>query len=186
MRHELILGGQRSGKSRCAESRALAWLAEPGRSAVLIATAEAGDDEMRERIERHRLDRARRLPALSTHEVSFDLAGAIVSHAAPERLVVVDCLTLWLTRLLMPIDGAALDDAAMGDARNALRASLAEAPGPVVIVSNEVGLGVSPMTREARRFVDEIGLLHQAVASVCSSVTLMVAGIEVAAKRSGP
>lgn len=181
---ELILGGQRSGKSRCAESRAAAWLSVESRSAVLLATALAGDEEMRSRIDRHRQDRADRIPALVTQEVPVELAQMIRLLNRPERLLVVDCLTLWLTNLLMPLQGPALDAAATSAARNDLCAALREATGPVVLVSNEVGLGISPMTTEARRFVDELGRLHQEVAAQCGEVTLMVAGIEVPVKRT--
>ena len=182
---ELILGGQRSGKSRCAERRAQAWLAIPGHSATLLVTALAGDGEMRERIERHRLDRAARLPTLDIDEVPFDLAEAISQHSAPNRMVLVDCLTLWLTNLSMPLSGQALDDATRAAMRDALGEAVARAPGPVLLVSNEIGLGVTPMSPEARRFVDELGHLHQALAARCDRVTLMVAGIEVAVKVSG-
>ncbi len=181
---ELILGGQRSGKSRCAESRATAWLAAPGRSALLIATALPGDDDMRERIDRHRADRLLRAPGLRTLEAPHALAEAIGAQAAPGRLLVVDCLTLWLTNLRMPADAAdALDDAALEAAVIALVDAVAASPGPVVLVGNEIGLGVVPMGREARRFVDDLGWLHQAVATRCAAVTLMVAGIEMAVKR---
>lgn len=183
--HELILGGQRSGKSRCGEARASTWLAQPGHTAVLLATALAGDDEMRARIAQHQADRARRVAGLATIEVPRDLRGALLANTAPDRLVLVDCLTLWLTNLLMPIEGDALDDAALGLARDGLCDALAAASGPVVLVSNEIGLGIVPMTREARRFVDELGRLHQAVAAVCANVTLMVAGIEMRVKRGG-
>ena len=182
-RHELILGGQRSGKSRCAEWRAAVWLAQPGHSAVLLATALAGDDEMVTRIARHRADRAQRVPGLATLEVPIDLPQAFRRQAAPGRLVVVDCLTLWLTNLMLPLHGEALGDAALAGASDALCGALAAAEGPVLLVSNEIGLGLTPMTREARRFVDELGRLHQAVAAACGWVTLMVAGIEVAVKR---
>jgi len=182
VRHELILGGQRSGKSRCAEQRASAWLAKPGHSAVLIATALAGDGEMRARIDRHRLDRARSVPELLTVEEPRELARAVRQHSAPTRLVVVDCLTLWMTNLLMPLQGDALDDAALGIETIALRDILRAAPGPVLMVSNEIGLGVTPLTTSARRFVDELGRLHQLVAQSCERVTLMVAGIEVSVK----
>ena len=186
--HQLILGGQRSGKSRCAESRAAAWLADDSaiteRSAVLLATALAGDDEMRARIARHRADRALRVAGLSTLEVPRDLAEALRSNTAPHRLVLVDCLTLWLTNLLMPIDGDTLNDSALDHARDGLCDALAAASGPVVLVSNEIGLGITPLTREARRFVDELGRLHQVVAAVCADVTLMVAGIEMSVKRA--
>ena len=181
--HELILGGQRSGKSRCAEARAQGWLAvDPQRSALLIATAQAFDDEMRARIDRHRLDRAARLPAMTTLEEPVALADALGAHAKERRLIVVDCLTLWLTNLLMPMRGVSLDDVALAQARDGLLEALEEATEPVVLVSNEIGLGVSPLGAGTRRFVDELGRLHQAVAEACSRVTLMVAGIEVAVK----
>ena len=181
--HELILGGQRSGKSRRAEARAYAWLGQPGRAAVLLATALAGDDEMRARIAQHQADRAQRVGGLGTVEVPRDLAAALQANTAPQRLVLVDCLTLWLTNLLMPMEGPALDDAALAEARDGLCGALAAARGPVVLVSNEIGLGIVPMTREARRFVDELGRMHQAVAAACANVTLMVAGIEIPVKR---
>jgi adenosylcobinamide kinase / adenosylcobinamide-phosphate guanylyltransferase len=182
MRHEFILGGQRSGKSRCAEARAAAWLAQPGRSAVLLATALAGDDEMRARIERHRVDRARRVPALLTVEEPRELSRALRQHSAPHRLVVIDCLTLWLTNLLMPLQGDALDDADLASTTAALCEALRGAPGPVLLVSNEIGLGLTPMTTPLRRFVDELGRLHQRVAQACERVTLMVAGLELPVK----
>ena len=184
-RHELILGGQRSGKSRCAEARAVGWLAAPGHSAVLLATALAGDDEMRERIQRHRLDRVRRVPELVTEEVPRELARTVDLHTAPDRLVVVDCLTLWLTNLLMPVSGLGIDGPAAGNARRELCAALERARGPVLLVSNEIGMGLSPMSAEARHFVDELGRLHQDVAAQCERVTLMLAGIELPVKR-GP
>ena len=183
--HELILGGQRSGKSRCAEARALAWLAAPGNSAVLLATALAGDDEMRERIQRHRRDRARRVPDLACEEVPIALARAVALHTAPGRLVVIDCLTLWLTNLLLPMSGEPVPATACQDARQALCNALKSASGPVVLVSNEIGMGVTPISAAARRFVDELGRLHQDVAALCSNVTLMVAGIELPVKQGG-
>ena len=181
--HELILGGQRSGKSRCAEQRAAAWLAAPSAQAVLLATARAGDEEMRLRITHHRLQRAERVPQLDCEEVPIDLAQAIFRHSAPDCLVVVDCLTLWLTNLLMPLDGDPLDDIEWGRMREALCDAVSEASGPVLLVSNEIGLGTSPMSRKARYFVDELGRLHQAIAARCDRVTLMVAGLELPVKR---
>ncbi len=176
---ELILGGQRSGKSRCAEERALAWLARPGHEAVLVATALAHDDEMRARIARHRADRA---PGVSTEEVPVELAAAVRRLSAPHRMVVVDCLTLWLTNLLMPMRDTPLGAGAWDAQRVALCDALAHVEGPVVLVSNEIGLGLSPLSAEARCFVDALGLLHQAVARNSSRVTLMVAGLEMAVK----
>ena len=182
--HHLILGGQRSGKSRCAELHAASWLGVAGHEAVLIATALAGDDEMRERIARHRLDRAARVPGLACVEEPRELAQALATHSRPGRLVLVDCLTLWLTNLLMPWQGEALGESAWRAEGERLCDALRRAGGPVLLVSNEIGLGLSPMSREARRFVDALGWLHQAVAVECPEVTLMVAGIEVPVKRS--
>jgi adenosylcobinamide kinase / adenosylcobinamide-phosphate guanylyltransferase len=178
--HELILGGARSGKSRCAEQRAADWLAVPGHSGLLLATALAADAEMAARIARHRADRTERLPALPTLEVPRHLASAVARHAAPERLLVVDCLTLWLTQLLMPPEGlpAADADAEQDDLLHALHS----ARGPVVLVSNEIGLGVMPMSAAARGAVDALGRLHQRVAAACERVTLMVAGIALPVK----
>lgn len=183
--HELILGGQRSGKSRCAEQRAADWLNAPQRSAVLLVTAHAGDDEMRQRIAHHQRERAARLPALECLEVPVALAPAIRQQSAPDRLVVVDCLTLWLTNLLMPLTGESLSDREWRQQCDALCEAIGKAPGPVRLVSNEIGLGLSPMSAQARRFVDELGRLHQRVAACCDRVTLMVAGIEVPVKREG-
>jgi adenosylcobinamide kinase / adenosylcobinamide-phosphate guanylyltransferase len=182
--HELILGGQKSGKSRCAEQRAAGWL-ERGerREAVLIATALAGDGEMAERISRHRADRAARVPRLQTLEVPHELPEAVAEHSSPQRLLVVDCLTLWLTQMLLPLAGPALAESQWLARQAALCDALREAAGPVVLVSNEIGLGLAPLSRESRQFLDALGLLHQRVAAVCESVTLMVAGLEMAVKR---
>jgi adenosylcobinamide kinase/adenosylcobinamide-phosphate guanylyltransferase len=175
--NELILGGQKSGKSRFAEARAAAWLAvSPDRKALLIATALAADDEMRERIARHRSDRAERVPALVTIEAPEALPDALRAHSQAQRLVVIDCLTLWLTQRLMPPPGHAVP-ADIDAEIDALLLALGAAPGPVVLVSNEIGLGVAPMSAEARRFVDALGRLHQRVAELCGRVTLMVAGL---------
>jgi len=179
---ELILGGQKSGKSRAAEARAAAWLRTPQREAVLIATAQAGDDEMAARIARHRAERAVRVPGLDTHEEPHELAAALRQWSVPTRLVVIDCLTLWLTQLAMPLHAAAASQAQLDAARDALVTALRDAAGPVLLVSNEIGLGLAPLTSEARRAVDALGALHQAVAAVCDRVTLMVAGCELLVK----
>ncbi|MDZ7856242.1 bifunctional adenosylcobinamide kinase/adenosylcobinamide-phosphate guanylyltransferase [Sphaerotilus sp.] len=182
---EFILGGQRSGKSRCGEQRAADWLAaQPGHRAVLLATAIGGDDEMRARIRRHQADRAERVPAMALDEVRHDLAGAIRRHSALDCLVLVDCLTLWLTQWLMPLEGEPVEDTRWLAVLADLDAALLAAPGPVVLVSNEIGLGLAPMSREARRYVDALGRLHQRVAARCPQVTLMVAGLEMTVKSA--
>jgi len=176
VRHQLILGGQKSGKSRRAELLAREWLdADPGHQAVLIATAEPWDDEMRQRIARHQADRAVRVPGMRTVEAPRELAAAIRAASTAQTLVVVDCLTLWLTNWLMPAEGTAQEQATQAAIEDLL-AALRQAPGPVILVSNEISLGVIPLGREVRAFVDAQGLLNQQVAAVCGRVTLMAAG----------
>lgn len=176
--HELILGGQKSGKSRTAESRAARWLQRPDHEAVLIATALPGDGEMTARIARHRTERARRVPRLATREEPHALAAALRQSSAAHRMVVVDCLTLWLTQLLLPLQGPSAAPAECQATCQELAQALRQAPGPVVLVSNEIGLGLSPLSPQAREFVDTLGALHQSLAAVCQRVTLMVAGCE--------
>ncbi len=186
---ELILGGQKSGKSRWAEGLARNWLAaSPSHRAVLIATAEPWDEEMRERIARHQADRAGRVPQMTTVEEPLKLAQAIQQHSYADVLVVVDCLTLWLTNLLMPAEAelvgnesfTALDARFIKPFLNALE----NAQGPVVLVGNEIGLGVIPLGAEVRAFVDALGQLNQAVAQACQRVTLMVVGLPLTLKAT--
>jgi adenosylcobinamide kinase/adenosylcobinamide-phosphate guanylyltransferase len=188
---ELLLGGQRSGKSRRAEMLARQWLdANADRKAVLIATAQPWDEEMRSRIAHHQADRAQRVPGMQTAEVPLALAAALTRLSRPDTLVVVDCLTLWLTNLLMPMAGvggqnafAEKDNAALADAPiQALLHSIAQAAGPVVLVGNEIGMGVIPMGTQVRAFVDTLGRLNQDIARVCSRVTLMAAGLPLTLK----
>ena len=160
---ELILGGARSGKSTLAEERART----SGLAVTYIATAEDRDGEMGERIAHHR---ERRPQHWDTLEVPFSLADALERTAAAERLVLVDCLTLWLGNLIE-------DDDALDRERSALLATLPQLPGEIVLVSNEVGLGIVPANALARRFRDEAGRLNQAVAAACERVTFVAAGL---------
>jgi adenosylcobinamide kinase / adenosylcobinamide-phosphate guanylyltransferase len=194
-RSELILGGQKSGKSRRAELLARQWLdASPSHRAVLIATAQPWDTEMRQRIARHQADRAQRVPGMHTVEEPLQLAQAIAQHSQPHTLVVVDCLTLWLTNCLMPMQEPSVGasstfskkNSVLGQADRAQEAPLliaiTNAPGPVVLVGNEIGLGVIPMGAEVRAFVDALGRLNQDVAATCKRVTLMAAGLPLTLK----
>lgn len=188
---ELVLGGQKSGKSRRAEQRAEAWLAaSPGRRAVFIATAQPWDEEMRLRIERHRQDRAERLPRMATVEAPRRLAEAIAAHDHPHTLLVVDCLTLWLTNLMMPLHPESeekVPEAQVIPGHVAmLLVAIGQARGPLVLVSNEIGLGVVPMGREVRAFVDMLGQTNQRVAAACRRVTLMAAGLPLVLKDDAP
>ena len=185
-RSELILGGQRSGKSRRAELLARSWLAQsPSHEAVLIATGQPWDDEMRARIARHQLDRAERVPGMRTHEEPLAMPEALARCSNPHTLVVVDCLTLWLTNQLMPADNNESNRPILQQTPgpNAmLSGAITRATGPVILVGNEIGLGVIPMGRETRDFVDALGRLNQEVAAVCARVTLMVAGLPLTLK----
>lgn len=176
-RSELILGGQRSGKSRHAENLAIQWLAaRPERQAVLVATAHAGDSEMQQRIVQHQLDRAQRVPRLAAVEEPLNLPAALKQHSTPNTLLLVDCLTLWLVNWLMPPPGLPVPTGNFQSTVSELLETLVNLPGPVVLVSNEIGLGVIPMGKEVRHYVDELGRLNQAIAQVCERLTLMVAG----------
>ncbi len=183
MNTELILGGQKSGKSRRAELLARDWLAQStGHKTVLIATAQAWDEEMRERIRRHQQDRAERVPGMTTVEEPLQLADAMAQHSQANTLVVVDCLTLWLTNWLMPVHPSSASTPGWLAQTARLQDALRSASGPIVLVSNEIGLGVIPMGAEVRAFVDAQGRLNQAMAQACTRVTLMAAGLPLAMK----
>ena len=186
---EFILGGQKSGKSRRAEWLARDWLGtSPQHHAVLLATGQAWDDEMRDRIARHQRDRAERVPGLATVEVPLYLADAIQTHSRANTLLVVDCLTLWLTNWLMPAEEFEKNIAPAHSSSEQiamLLVAINKAPGPVVLVGNEIGLGVIPMGSEVRAFVDALGRLNQDVAAVCERVTLMAAGLPLNLKEPG-
>ena len=193
-RSELILGGQKSGKSRRAELLAQGWLAQSSHHrALLVATGQPWDDEMRQRIARHQSDRAVRVPGMATVEEPLDLAGAVHQYSTPHTLLVVDCLTLWLTNWTMPAEDRPekfKPNQPPGHGWSAQAALFLEAiesaPGPVVLVGNEIGLGVIPMGREVRAFVDALGVLNQEVAQVCERVTLMAAGLPLTLKGTPP
>lgn len=184
-RSEFILGGQKSGKSRRAEILAQQWLGmSTSHRALLIATAQPWDEEMRARIARHQADRAQRVPGMQTLEEPLALAQALAAHGQPEVLLVVDCLTLWLTNGMMPMHPQADAVFEVESQVSALAASIAMIPGPVVLVGNEIGMGVIPMGAEVRAFVDALGRLNQRVAQACARVTLMAAGLPLTLKAA--
>ena len=174
--HLFVIGGARSGKSafaqRHVEARAVAERLEP----VFVATAEAFDDEMAARIAAHVASRGM---GWRTVDAPYDLAQAIAAEARPGRILLVDCLTLWLSnRVLRGDDVAAAGDSLVG--------SLASARGPLVLVSNEVGQGIVPDNALARGFRDAQGRLNQAVAAACADAVLVVAGLPLVLKASSP
>jgi adenosylcobinamide kinase/adenosylcobinamide-phosphate guanylyltransferase len=165
----LLLGGARSGKSRLAQARAEA---DAQAALVYIATGEARDAEMGERIARHRADRGARW---RTVEVPVDLPEAVSRERGPGRVVLVDCLTLWLSNLL-------LGEHDVSSATARLLNALQIGGGTVLLVSNEVGLGIVPDNALARSFRDEAGRLHQSVAAVADEVLFVAAGLSMRMK----
>ena len=155
----LILGGARSGKSVFGEGLG----AEP----VYVATGQVHDDDMRARIGQHR---TRRGPEWTTVEEPDDLESVLAREAQPGRAVLVDCLTLWVTNLMM----AEADVAARCAA---LCAVLGKIDSPVVLISNEVGLGIVPDNAMAREFRDHAGRLHQDIAALAAQVYFVAAGL---------
>lgn len=167
-RQLLVLGGARSGKSLYAQRQAEAL---SGRH-VYLATAEALDAEMEDRIARHRDDRG---PCWDTIEAPLDLAEAIATQSRPDSVVLVDCLTLWASNLMLAKRDVA--EAIFG-----LCAAMDSAPGKIILVSNEVGLGVVPDNALARRFRDIAGEINQAVAARVDCVVLVTAGLPIILK----
>lgn len=158
-----VLGGARSGKSRYAQARAESL---PG-DLIYVATAQAFDDEMAERIARHVADRG---PRWSTLDVPLDLPAAILANAAPARVLLVDCLTLWTSNLMFA-------ERDLDAETEALATAVTQAAGPVLLVANEVGLGIVPDNALARRFRDVAGRLNQAIAAAAEEVQFIAAGL---------
>jgi len=172
----LVLGGARSGKSAHAEALA----AQSEKEVVYIATAASGDGEMASRIAQHR---AQRPAHWTTVEERLALADALATWRAPHRLVLVDCLTLWLSNLLFedgtiyPDVGAIELPARFHAERAALLAELTQPRGDVILVSNEVGMGIVPFGAITRAYTDEAGRLNQAVAARCDRAVFVAAGL---------
>ncbi|MBN4079499.1 bifunctional adenosylcobinamide kinase/adenosylcobinamide-phosphate guanylyltransferase [Beggiatoa alba] len=172
---QLILGGVRSGKSQLAEQAALAsGLAVTYIATSLISISQSGDGsladkEMQQRITKHR---QRRPDDWALLEAPYALAGCLQQQAAVDRCLLVDCLTAWLTNLL-----CADDETLLAKEMDALLEVLPELPGEIIFVSNETSMGIVPMGELTRRFCDEAGLLHQAIARQCDRVVLSIAGL---------
>ncbi len=167
----LVLGGCRSGKS----GHALALARAMGPRRIFVATCVPRDDEMVERVERHRKERS---DAWQTLEVPVDVAGVLEAHGAAADVILVDCLTLWLSNLLVETDDTAAIRRCIDDLAHAVRRT----PCGVVLVSNEVGAGIVPENRLARHYRDLAGWTNQAVAAACDRVVWTVAGIPVTIK----
>ena len=165
MTRTLVLGGARSGKSMYAQTAAEAFAKTNGGQLVMIATAEAHDDEMRERIAQHRKDRG---PVWRTIEVPLGLSAALMSLQETD-VAVVDCLTLWLNNLMMT-------DAPIPSTVQSLAAAFLDCRARLWVVSNEVGFGIVPENPLARLFRDVSGRLHLMLGHIADDVVLVVAG----------
>lgn len=163
----LILGGARSGKSAYAEAQATQAAQASSRPLVYLATASAQDNEMRLRIERHQQDRHQDWLLI---EEPLKLATSLQALAEPS-VVLIDCLTLWLSNCLHSTADAWPHE------KQALLAILESSPHQLIMVSNEVGQGIVPLGELTRNYVDEIGWLHQALAHLCQRVTMVIAGL---------
>ena len=186
---ELILGGARSGKSGLAEARARDAEAA-GAQIIYIATAQAGDAEMSARIAIHQSRRPSRWALIET---PLQLADTLHDLAKPDCFLLVDCLTLWLTNLLLQgraasqvEQGQPVDCALFTGEREKFLAVLPNLPGQIVLVSNEVGWGIVPLGAVSRLFADEQGRLNQAVARLAQQVTLVAAGLALPLKAAEP
>ncbi len=181
---ELIFGGARSGKSALAETKA----AGSGLHVIYVATAQALDGEMQQRIAHHK---ARRPASWGLVESPLNLAATLKQHAAPDTCLLVDCLTLWLSNLLFAGEAARQADAGepvdcplLRDEIQAVLDVLPQLPGRIIMVSNEVGWGLVPMAAVSRLFADEQGRLNQRIASLCDQVTLVAAGLPLILKQA--
>lgn len=182
MRRTLVFGGARSGKSAYAENLA----AGSSQNVVYVATAQAGDAEMTARIASHRQQRSH--CGWRTVEEPLALGEAIACWSRPETMLLVDCLTVWLSNLLFaenrdfPEVGEIAPPAIFLEQREGFLRALEQAKGDVVLVSNEVGMGIVPQGAVSRWFVDEAGRLNQAVAARCEQVVWVAAGLPLVLK----
>lgn len=175
---QLILGGVKSGKSRYAEQQVKAWVAQPGnsdREVIYLATAEnREDDDFSGRISRHR---AQRPAEWKTIEEPLDVSTVIADASGASQCILLECLTLWVSNLLR-------DEASLSEHIDDFCETLDAYEGEIILVSNETGLGIIPPNALARRFGDEVGILHQRLAVLCDEVVLTVAGLPTLLKTS--
>ncbi|WP_028111083.1 bifunctional adenosylcobinamide kinase/adenosylcobinamide-phosphate guanylyltransferase [Ferrimonas futtsuensis] len=169
---QLITGGARSGKSALAQARALEWQQQTDGKVVVIATATAEGQEMAQRIAHHQSRRPKNWQLL---EAPRNLGDLLAQHSQPNTLIMVDCLTLWLSNELFGGDWPG--------AKEALLDTLPSLPGPLILIGNEVGQGVVPLGEGNRRFVDECGWLQQHLSPLMDRVTLTLAGLPLELKE---
>ncbi|MCL1060826.1 bifunctional adenosylcobinamide kinase/adenosylcobinamide-phosphate guanylyltransferase [Shewanella benthica] len=164
---QLIIGGARSGKSRLAQEYAKTWQTRTNGEVIVIATAESSEGTMAKRIVHHKVHRPQEWKLVET---TLDLAQALIQESRSDNLILVDCLTLWLSNIQ-------LSDRNWKQEKQSLLEALMHLPGEVIFISNEVGQGVVPLGELSREFVDESGWLHQSLARQVDRVTIAIAGL---------
>ncbi|RTR38686.1 bifunctional adenosylcobinamide kinase/adenosylcobinamide-phosphate guanylyltransferase [Shewanella canadensis] len=169
---QLIIGGARSGKSRLAQEYAKIWQARTSGEVIVVATAESTEGAMAKRIAHHKSHRPSEWKLVET---TLDLAQALIEQSRSDNLLLVDCLTLWLSNIQ-------LSDRSWSQEKQALLEALTDLPGEVIFISNEVGQGVVPLGELSREFVDESGWLHQSLAKRVDRVTMAIAGLPLVIK----
>ncbi|GIU17033.1 MULTISPECIES: bifunctional adenosylcobinamide kinase/adenosylcobinamide-phosphate guanylyltransferase [unclassified Shewanella] len=171
---QLIIGGARSGKSRLAQEYAVTWKAHTQGEVIVIATAEVSEGAMAKRIAHHKSHRPKDWRLIET---CLDLPQALIEQSHANNLILVDCLTLWLSNCL-------LSEVSWQQYKQALLTAMTQLPGEVIFISNEVGQGIVPLGELSREFVDESGWLHQALAKHVDEVTMVVAGLPLVMKSA--
>lgn len=172
-RHVLVLGGARSGKTALAERLAI----RAGSRPAYLATAEALDGEMRDRVATHQASRGQ---SFATIEEPLALSDALLKASASHDVILVDCLTLWITNLLMANADVARHVSELGATLVEIRSA------KIILVSNEVGMGIVPDNAMARTFRDLAGAAHQRLAEICDDVYFVVAGLPMTLKGEAP
>lgn len=172
---QLIIGGARSGKSRLAQTYALEWQARTQGDVIVIATAEVKDSAMAKRVAHHQMNRPAHWQLVET---TLALAATLKQHSNNNNLILVDCLTLWLSNVQLSQLDWSLEKQALLDC-------IATLPGQLILISNEVGQGVVPLGELSRAFVDESGWLHQSLAQRVDQVTTVIAGLPLILKQAG-
>lgn len=180
----LILGGQRSGKTAFAEKIAAQWLEDKNHHAIYVATAQAYDAEIEKRILLHQKIRSEKYPKLQSITAQNDLSATFSNQADAQTLILVDCLGMWLTNWIAPAVSEYQEHHRCTLLKNwrfqrdQTLTTIMQYPGPVILVSNEVGLGVVPLGQLTRDFVDELGHLNQMLAARAGRVSAVMAGLE--------
>ncbi|GIU48482.1 bifunctional adenosylcobinamide kinase/adenosylcobinamide-phosphate guanylyltransferase [Shewanella sp. KT0246] len=176
---QLIIGGARSGKSKMAQQYAKQWQQQTQGDVIVIATAQHDDSSMKQRIAHHQQNRPKHWQTVETH---LQLAEAITQYSTKGNLILVDCLTLWLSNTLM--FAANQKDSSFDQMKQQLLDAINASTAELVLISNEVGQGVVPLGELSREFVDQSGWLHQSLSQYVDQVAICIAGLPLVLKEA--